>query len=130
MWKNININKQNIQYDSDKAVLINCPHKSNYDSYSFWYPSKLVRDGKHSYAVSLGYTNDFKFKLVKYGKGKWNSRDIIAEKEISAEEFEEMFGVMDENIVVPKQDNESYVKVEEPEKVEKEIELVEGLKND
>lgn len=130
MWKNIQINKQNIQHDTGRTVLINCPHKSNYDGYSFWHPSKLIRDGKHSYAVSLSYTKEFKFKLLKYGKGKWNSKQVISEKEIDVEEFEEMFGVMNENITAPKKDNESYLIVEEPEKIDLNIEVKEELKND
>lgn len=130
MWKNININKQNIKAETEKAILINMPHNSNYDGYSFWHPRKLVRDGKHSYAISLGYTEEFEFKLVKYGKGKYNSKEIIDQTVIDYEEFEEAFGVMSENIVAPKTDNESYVIVQEPTKVEdKEIEIEECLKN-
>lgn len=129
-WRSININKQNIEYDSGKAVLINCPHKSDYDGYSFWHPSKLIRDGKHSYALSVSYTNDFIFKLIKYGRGKCNRNEVIDQKEIGVEEFEEMFEVMNENIVASKEDADSYLIVEEPEKVEKEIKVVEELKND
>lgn len=102
MWKNININKQNVKFDTGRAVLIAMPHSSDYDGFSFWHPSKLVREGRHSNALSIGYTDDFNFKLVKYGKGKYNSRDIIDEQEISVEEFEEAFGVMNENITSPK----------------------------
>lgn len=128
-WKNININKQNVKTDTGRAVLINCPHNSDYDGFSFWHPSKLVREGKNSNALSIGYTDDFRFKLVKYGKGKWNIRDIIEQKEISVEEFEEMFGIMNENITSPKKDNESYLIVEEPKKIDKDIEIEECLKN-
>lgn len=102
MWKNININKQNVKVDTGRAVLIAMPHSSDYDGFSFWHPSKLVREGRHSNALSISYTDDFNFKLVKYGKGKYNSRDIIDEQEISVEEFEEAFGVMNENITSPK----------------------------
>lgn len=99
MWKNINVNIQNVKVNTGKAVLIAFPHNSNFDGWTFWHPSKLVRTGKHSYALSVSYTDDFKFKIVKYGKGKWNSREIISEKEISVAEFEEAFGVMNENII-------------------------------
>lgn len=102
MWKNININKQNIKAETEKAVLIAMPHSSDYDGYCFWHPLKLVRQGKHRGAVSIGYTNDFSFRLMKYGKGKYNSRQIISEETISVAEFEEAFGIMDENIVEAK----------------------------
>jgi hypothetical protein len=102
MWKNIEINIQNIEIKTDKAVLFKCPHKSDYDGYTFWHPLKLVRDGSNSYAVSVGYTNDFEFTLRKYGGGKHNSREVISEKKIGAEEFEKMLKTMDDNITAPK----------------------------
>lgn len=129
-WKNININIQNIKQETGKAVLIAMPHNSNYDGYSFWHPAKLVRDGNHSYAISLGYTDDFTFNLKKYGKGRYNKHQVIAEQTISVKEFEKAFGVMSENIVAPKKDTESYLYVKEPEKIEKDVEVLEELKND
>lgn len=101
MWKNININRQNIEAQTAKAVLFKMPHKSRYDGFVFWHSAKLVRDGRHSNAVSIGYTDDFKFKLRKYGNGRYNGNKCIDEKEITAAEFEEAFGVMDENISAP-----------------------------
>lgn len=98
MWKNVNANVNQIKTETEKAVLINCPHNSKYDGYSYWHSSKLVREGIHSASISIGYTDEFKFKLVKYGKGKWNSRDIIDEIEISVEEFEKMYEVTNTNI--------------------------------
>lgn len=88
MWKNININKQNIKHETARAILINCPHYSDYDGYSFWHPLKLVRSGRHSNDISIGYTEEFTFKLMKDG------REIV----IDSEEFEEIFQVMNENI--------------------------------
>lgn len=117
MWKQFNVNIQNIKTRTDRAVLINCPNKSNYAGYSFWHPAKLVRPGKHSHAVSVSYNDNFTFRLVKYGSGKTNKYKVIAENAITVEEFEDMFGVMNENITAPKEE-ESYVKVEEPEALE------------
>lgn len=128
-WKNININLQNVETETEKAVLIKMPANSEYKGYSFWHPKKLVRKGKHSYAVSLGYTDEFKFSLKKYGKGKWNKSEVIAEKEITVEEFENAFSKTDKNITAGKTD-ESYLIVEEPEKIDKEVFIKEELKND
>lgn len=97
-WKNININTNQIKADTGKAVLITMPHNSDYDGYAFWHTSKLIRNGRHSASVSLGYTDDFTFTLKKYGKGRYNSREVIDEKVIDVEEFENAFGVVDENI--------------------------------
>ena len=105
-WKLIQINKQNIKTDTGRAVLIACPHKSKYDGYCFWHPSKLVREGRHGGAVSIGYTEDFSFKLKKYGKGKYNGNEVIDEVEIGCSEFEAIFGVMDDNISAKQQKNE------------------------
>ena len=87
MWKNIEINIQNIEIDTGNAVLIKIPNKSKYASYKFWHPSKLVRYGSNSYARSIGYTDEFTFKLFK--NGKHNKFEVIDENEIDVEEFEE-----------------------------------------
>lgn len=129
MWKNIEINLQNIETETEKAVLIKMPNNSNYAGYKFWHPSKLVRYGSNSYARSIGYTDQFTFKLKKYGNGKWNKTQVIDEKEISVEEFEEAFDCM-KSCTRPKDNEESYLIVEEPEKVEKEIEVDGELKNE
>ena len=100
-WKNLNINTNLIKIDTGRAVLINCPHNSLYKGYSFWHPSKLVRTGRHSTAVSIGYTDDFTFKLKKYGNGKTARYEVSREVEIGVSEFEEMFKTMDMNISKP-----------------------------
>lgn len=128
MWKNIEINIQNIETDTGKATLIKMPNKSRYAGYKFWHPSKLIGYGSNSYARSIGYTDEFKFKLFKFGNGKYNKFDVIDEKEISVEEFEEAFECMS-NCTRAKSD-ETYLIVKEPEKIEKEIEIEEELKNE
>lgn len=106
MWKSVNINKQNIKAETGRAVLIACPHNSDFDGYSFWHPSKLVRDGRHSNAVSVSYTEEFTFRLKKYGKGRYNSHEVIDEVQLGYDEFEEVFGVMNDNISAPQFKND------------------------
>ena len=89
MWKNQVINLQNIKAKTEKAVLIQMPHKSKYDGFCFWHPTKLLRNGSHSYEKSISYTDEFVFKLKKYGQGKYNQNKVIKEIEISAQQFEE-----------------------------------------
>ncbi len=127
MWKNIEINLQNIEFETEKATLIKMPNKSEYAGYKFWHPSKLIRYGSHSYARSLSYTNDFTFKLFKNGKGKHNKFDIVDKIEIGADEFEEAFDIMSENI--RDKNEETYLIVNEPEKITKKVEIAECLKN-
>ena len=128
MWKNIEINIQNIEIDTGNVVLIKMPNKSKYASYKFWHPSKLIKYGSNSNSVSIGYTNDFAFKLFKNGNGKYNKFNVIDEKEISVEEFEEAFDCMSD--CTRTKSNETYLIVKEPEKIEKEIEIEEELKNE
>lgn len=92
-WRSININKNNIKAETGKAVLIACPHNSDYDGWSFWHPSKLVREGRHSGAVSISYNTEWNFILKKY-KGK----ELVDEDEINYESLEEAFGVVNDNI--------------------------------
>lgn len=127
MWKNVEINIQNIECDTGKATLIKMPNKSRYAGYKFWHPSKLIRYGSNSYARKLGYTDDFKFTLKKYGKGKYNSRDVINEVVIDVEEFEDVFECMQD--CTRAKSNETYLNVKEPEKVDLDVEVKEELKN-
>jgi len=106
-WKGIQINTNSIEARTDKAVLFNCPHKSSYDGYSFWHPAKLVLGGSHSAAVNVRYTEDFEFTLRRHGKNK----NILAEKKISAREFESIFKTVNENISAPRQKDEYEVHV-------------------
>lgn len=128
MWKNIEINVQNIETETGKATLIKMPNKSDYAGYKFWHPSKLIRYGSNSYAKSVSYTDDFTFKLKKYGNGKYNKFDVIDEIEISVEEFEEAFECMED--CTRAKNDETYLIVEEPKKIEKEIEVVKELRNE
>lgn len=128
MWKNIEINNQNIETDTGKSVLIKMPNKSKYAGYKFWYPSKLIKKGSNNYSVTLCYTNEFKFALKKYGNGKYNKFKVIDEITISAVELEEIFECMED--CTRAKSEETYLIVEEPNKIEKEIEIEESLKNE
>lgn len=129
MWKNIEINVQNIETDTGKSTLIKMPNKSNYAGYKFWHPSKLVRYGSNSYARSIGYTDEFTFKLKKFGNGKYNKFDVIDEIEIDTEEFENAFRCM-EDCTRAKNNEETYLVIEEPEKIDVDVEVKEELKNE
>lgn len=98
MWRKININNSNIKADTGKAVLIACPHNSDYDGYSFWIPSKMVRERKKSTTKEISYTEDFEFHLKKYGNGKYNSREVLDEIVVGYEDLEEIFGVTSKNL--------------------------------
>lgn len=98
MWKQINLNDNNISHVGARAVLIKCPASSAYKGYEFWYPLKLIAEGKHSASLTLSYNDASVFTLKKYGKGRFNSRDIVNEKTITATEFESLFKVIDLNI--------------------------------
>ena len=91
-WKNVEIHKNQVQYNTGRAVLIKCPNNSQYAGYCFWHPAKLVRQayGNRS-KLSIGYTDDFQFHLIKKGQGRYNFKDTIAEADIDAEEFEQMY---------------------------------------
>lgn len=132
MWKNININKQNIKNTTYSSVLIKMPNNSDYAGYCFWHPAKLVREGRHGNAVSIGYTEDFTFHLKKYGNGKYNKYDVIDETEIDASEFEEAFGVMDDNIRAPEHKQVNSYETHKPDALEpaQNVEALEELKDD
>lgn len=91
-WKNAEIYKDQVQYDTGRAVLIKCPNNSQYAGYCFWHPAKLVRKVYSDRSkLSIGYTDDFTFHLIKKGQGRYNFKDTIAEADIDAEEFAAMY---------------------------------------
>ena len=110
MWKNINISRNLVKAETEKAVLIAMPHNSDYNGFRFWHPARCVREGRNSSAISIEYTEEFVFRLIKYGKGKYNSREVIDELQLSCDEIEEAFEALDENISAPKRksDCETY----------------------
>lgn len=92
MWKNIKANSNLIQASTEKAVLIKLPKSE----FLFWHPAKLVKTmGKNSYLMSIGYTNEFIFKVFRNGKGQYNKTTKIEEKTLSISEFEAYFAVME-----------------------------------
>lgn len=77
-WYKVRFNVQNIITETDKAVLIQMPHSSAYDGFKFWHPAKLIRDvGDQGDAKAFSFTDSFKFKLFKNGQGKYNKCEII-----------------------------------------------------
>lgn len=89
MWKKVIANSNLIQAETPKAVLIKLPKSE----FLFWHPAKCVRtDGKGGYRLSISYTDDFKFKIFRNGKGRYNSHEKIEEREITSKEFEAYFG--------------------------------------
>lgn len=120
MWTKVYFNKQNIEHQTDRAVLINCPNKSSYAGYKFWHPSKLVREeGHNGYLLSFSATDDWEFKVFKTYK-KLPNKEVLLE-------LEDMIDMFDQS-TKPSGDNESYLIVDEPKKVNKEVEVDDSLK--
>ena len=130
MWEKIRFNIQNIEKETDKAILIKLPKKSNYSGWVFWHPSKLVRlEGGKGYHYSFSFTEEFNFRLIKYGKGKYNKNEIIDEVNLDCEKIKEIFRVMDDVISKNEnEENESYLLIKEPQKIDDDIEIEEELK--
>ena len=91
IWRGFAINNNLIKVSTAKAVLINLPSGSQYKGYSFWHPRKLVKAGSMSMVL---YTDDFVFRLKKYGQGRFNQREILHEIELSASDMVEAFSMI------------------------------------
>lgn len=97
-WKKVYFNAQNVEAETEKAVLINLPHNSKFDGFRFWHPRKLVRsEGNKGYKLSFSFTEDFSFKIFKNGNGQYNKRDVIDQKTITPSDIMAAFGMTLEN---------------------------------
>lgn len=136
MWDKIYLNKQNIINETDKAILIKLPNKSSYSNYSFWHSKKLVKlEGGKGYHLSISFNDDFRFNLKKMGEGNYNTKEILDEKVLTSNELKQQFNndlelsVEQEN-AASKKINNSYLIIEEPLKIDKEINIIEELINE
>jgi hypothetical protein len=88
MWKNFKINSNCIEARTEKAMLIKIPDSD----FKFWHTSKLVRfEGKKGDIISIGFTDEFKFKLFRTGNSTHNSREKLEEITMSASELVEKY---------------------------------------
>lgn len=119
MWKTIQFNKQNIEYDTGAAVLIKLPNRSNYKGYKFWHPAKLVREMRkgNGYFLTLSYTDEFVFKVFKTNKNGIRIDSIEFTGDVLSEEFNQLV----------EDDNESYLEITEPVKVDRKVEIIKEL---
>ncbi len=125
MWNKLFFNKQNVEYESDRVILINMPNQSIYKGWKFWHPAKLIREeGGNGYFLSISFTDDWEFRLFKNYKNKPNP-----EKTVGAEEIKDVFAASDESIrPQAKESSDSYLNVTEPDPIYKEVEVDESLK--
>ena len=87
-WKQIQANSNLIQHETEKATLIKLPKSE----LMFWHPSKLVKTmGKSNYLMTFSFTDDFKFKCFRNGKGQSTSFTKIEETELTASELQARF---------------------------------------
>jgi hypothetical protein len=93
-WISINCNSNLIQSQTDRATLIKLPKSE----LMFWHPTKLIRTaGKKSYLMTISFTEDFKFKCFRNGKGKTTSFTKIEEVEYTAKQIQEIFAPKNES---------------------------------
>lgn len=91
----VNINKNQIGTATGRAYLIKMPHNSDYDGFTFWFPQKLVDEGRHDEALRLCIPVSFNFHLKKTSAKTFKTLD---EAELNAYELVEQFRQTDESI--------------------------------
>lgn len=94
-YLNININRNQIKTSTSRAYLIAMPHKSDYDGFTFWFPEKLVDEGRHDEAIRLCIPVSFNFTLRRTSPKTYK---VLAEAELNAYQLAEQFKRTDENI--------------------------------
>ena len=122
-WKNLIFNTQNIERQTQKAVLIKMPRSSKYSGWAFWHPKKLIRKaGGKGYFLSLAYTEDWRFTLKKGSQ----------EKVVGPSEIEESFSKGHKTMRFAIEQTKPYDPIHVPEKLEldEEVTVIEDLKDD
>ncbi|WP_394265433.1 hypothetical protein [Bergeyella zoohelcum] len=105
------------------------PNRSQYKGYAFWHPKKLVRlQGGKGYHLTFSFTEDFEFRVILYGQGRFNGNTIIRQEYLTPNEMREAFGVVDKEInraveqetlkIIEKETVEVEITHHEPEKIE------------
>lgn len=119
-WLKTEINKNQIQRETARALFINCSHNSKYDGWGFWLPKSLLREGSHSASLTILLPNDFKIELIRKSR----------RQNIAAEECIQIFENIEEQVKV-KTDDSCFVEVKEPKKIEiiKKRDVLDEFKN-
>lgn len=97
-WKNFNINKNQVETETARGVLIKMPNSSRYAGFKFWHPRKCVREGRHSAALSVGYTDEFTFRLERRSPKTF---EVLATEVLDAEDLVAEFEQTDNGISSP-----------------------------
>lgn len=127
-YLNININRNQIKYSSGRAILIAMPHKSDYDGFTFWFPEKLVDEGRHDEAIRLCIPVSFNFNLRRTSPKTYK---VLDEAELNAYQLVEQFRQTDENITGADVATKTEVeRIEAPEIKVEQVEVPEDLQND
>lgn len=116
-WRKVKINRNNIERETEKAVLIALPKQKEFAGYSFWHPKRLVREMErgNGHWLSVSFTDDWEFKIKNGDEYDYlESDDIISQ-----------FGIIDGSKTFSE---ESYLHVKEPEPIKKKVEVDESLK--
>ena len=87
MWHNIKLNSNLVQTETERAVLIKLPK----EEFKFWHPKKCVRNAGGG-MISIGIADDMTIKCFRNGNGKYNFKEVIAEKSYTADEFIAQYG--------------------------------------
>lgn len=88
MWTDIDINANQLKYDTGRSSLIKLPSRED----RVWISNKCIRSGKHSAALSVGINTEFTYHLV---RGKTIKYDM------SGESLIELFDTIE--IVAPRE---------------------------
>ena len=90
-WNKRAFFKSQIKAETNNAILISCPHNSDYDGYCFWVPASLVKESEQKNILTFSYSDDFEFALKKYGNGKFNKYKVIDTITLRGDEIEDVY---------------------------------------
>lgn len=77
MWTNVDINANQVKYDTGYSSLIKLPNSDN----KIWVSNKCIREGMHRTVLNVGFNDDWSYNAV---RGKTIKFEISGESVIEA----------------------------------------------
>lgn len=83
-WSSLTLNGNLVKAETEKALLIACPHSTPFDGFAFWHPRSMSDTESYGWAVTIRFPENWRFRLTRKSK---RTLKVLEEREVDASEF-------------------------------------------